>query len=181
MLYMAVNKLTVYDNSVSKWTNLDLGSNGQVLTVDNTVANTNLKWSNPSTGTVTQVTAGTGLSATPNPITSTGTISIASSGVTAGTYTLPVIAVNAQGQITSASNGANNVYKVGVATLTNSTVTITDANITSSSRIVATYDGGVTFDPSLTGNLYYVASAGSATINSTQAGDNNSVAYTIWY
>ena len=57
-------------------------------------------------GGVTSVGSGTGL--TGGPITSTGTLSIANTGVTAATYgsasTVPQIAVNAQGQITSASN-----------------------------------------------------------------------------
>jgi len=55
---------------------------------------------------VTSVATGTGL--TGGPITSTGTISIDVTGVTAATYgsatATPVIAVNAQGQITSATN-----------------------------------------------------------------------------
>jgi hypothetical protein len=54
-------------------------------------------------GGVTQVDTGTGL--TGGPITSTGTISIANTAVTAGSYTLANITVNAQGQITLASNG----------------------------------------------------------------------------
>lgn len=55
---------------------------------------------------VTSISTGTGL--TGGPITSTGTISIDVTGVTAATYgsatTAPAIAVNAQGQITSATN-----------------------------------------------------------------------------
>ena len=55
---------------------------------------------------VTSVATGTGL--TGGPITSTGTISIDVTGVSAATYgsatATPVIAVNAQGQITSATN-----------------------------------------------------------------------------
>lgn len=57
-------------------------------------------------GTVTSIATGTGL--TGGPITTTGTISIATTGVTASTYgsasIVPVIAVNSQGQITSATN-----------------------------------------------------------------------------
>jgi hypothetical protein len=54
-------------------------------------------------GGVTQIDTGTGL--TGGPITSTGTISIANTAVTAGSYTLANFTVNAQGQITTASNG----------------------------------------------------------------------------
>ena len=52
---------------------------------------------------VTSITTGTGL--TGGPITSTGTISIASTGVGAGSYTNASFTVNAQGQLTSASSG----------------------------------------------------------------------------
>jgi hypothetical protein len=59
-------------------------------------------------GGVTSITLGTGLTGAPNPITSTGTISITNTGVTAATYgssnQVGQFAVNAQGQITSASN-----------------------------------------------------------------------------
>jgi hypothetical protein len=54
-------------------------------------------------GGVTQVNTGTGL--TGGPITGIGTISIANTAVTAGSYTLANFTVNAQGQITAASNG----------------------------------------------------------------------------
>jgi hypothetical protein len=54
-------------------------------------------------GGVTQVNTGTGL--TGGPITGIGTISIANTAVTAGSYTLANFTVNAQGQITAASSG----------------------------------------------------------------------------
>jgi len=81
-----------------------------------------LKWSgaawvpqadNAGTGTVTSVVTGTGL--TGGPITTTGTISLSNTGVTAASYgnatTVPQIAVDAQGRITS----ANGIAISGVA------------------------------------------------------------------
>lgn len=61
-------------------------------------------------GTVTSISAGTGITLTPNPITTTGTVAITNTAVAAGTYGdsthVSEITVNAQGQITNATSVA---------------------------------------------------------------------------
>lgn len=95
-------------------------TNGQTLVFQNNV------WVNASaagggSGTVTSVSAGGGLTASTNPITDTGDISIANTAVSAGSYTLASITVNSRGQITAASNGA-----AGSGTVTSAGITGTD-------------------------------------------------------
>ena len=125
-------------------------SNGQLLKWDST----NLRWGcaadtdTNSGGTVTSVASGTGL--TGGPITNSGTISIANTGVTAGTYgsstSVPVLTVNAQGQITSATTAAIPTAN----TTTTGLLTSTDWNTFNGKENVLTFNGNGLF--SRTGN-----------------------------
>jgi hypothetical protein len=62
------------------------------------------------TGTVTSVATGAGL--TGGPITTSGTISLDSSGVTPGSYTYPSITVDSYGRVTVAANGSTPVTSI---------------------------------------------------------------------
>lgn len=139
-------------------------------------------------GAVTLINTGTGL--TGGPITGTGTISIANTGVSAATYgsssASAQIAVNAQGQITSASSVSITPASIGAVASVSGTaneITVTGTtNVTLSLPTALTFTGKTVINGTFNmaagsiGGSPLVTEAGSQTLtNKTISGANNTL------
>lgn len=132
-------------------------------------------WGSITTGTgVTSVATGTGL--TGGPITSTGTISIDVTGVTAGSYgsgtQVGTFTVNAQGQLTNAANVSITASGIGaVASVSGTANEITASgttNVTLSLPTALTFTG-----KTITGGTYTGASISGATNTLSSIGNSS--------
>lgn len=119
-----------------------------------------------------------------SPLVTNGNISIdlASTGVTAGTYTNPNVTVDAYGRVTAVSNGVSlgSVTYVGVISPPGSGIQVSGSPITSNGNITVTNTGVLRINPgpgisvnSGNGNVTISALSLGGTVTSVAVGSNN--------
>jgi len=125
-----------------------------------------------SSSGVTSIATGTGL--TGGPITSTGTISIDVTGVTAASYgsstQVGTFTVNAQGQLTAAANVTISASSIGAVTTINGTAN--EITATGASTVTLSLPAALTFTgKTVTGGTYTGAAISGATNTLTNIGN----------
>lgn len=131
-----------------------------VLTTD---IDGNLSWQSVGgVGTVTSISAGAGITCTPDPITSSGVVSLSSTPVTAASYSYGNggFTVDGQGRLTAASSATNIVTSVTAGTGLTSSGPSTSPTLSLNSSVVSsvtTNAVGTTFSANIASNLLTIS------------------------